>query len=273
VILNIFHRPDTPPRRHLFQMEQEFAHRNGIVTTIFMTPAALSDPDAVELARRDAVEFGDEIGLSFHGLGHDSITTITGHAHEAIWLLSEPHKRAVIEFLAGRFVEIFGETPQSVAAYHLDSSSMRLVKEIIPSVQAAVAGCFEEGVRVFHGCNNSWYLFNEGMPWNPWYPSRDHTLRPPANEGDWCGVVAVPHLMRDMALSFEGRNDFWASHPPNVMRGMRYEGESCPYDRNLIDMFRWQEQFNGGYSYYNNFVSTGRDSRTTSRTAPGPRRF
>jgi hypothetical protein len=133
---------------------------------------------------------------------------------------------------------------------------MRLVREIIPSATAAVAGCFEEGVRVFHGCNHSWYLFNEGMPWGPWYPSKSHTLRPARDTSDWCGVVAIPHLMRDMVLSYEGRNDFWASHPPNVMRGMGYEGEDCPYDRNLIDMFLWQEQFSGGYSYYNSFVST-----------------
>jgi hypothetical protein len=62
--------------------------------------------------------------------------------------------------------------------------------------------------------------------------------------------------MRDMVLSYEGRNDFWASHPPNVMRGMGYLGEECPYDRNLIDMFRLQEQLNDGYAYYNTFVST-----------------
>ena len=256
MILNILHRPDEPARRHLFELEQRYAHDNGIRTTILMTAEALADPEQVDLAKREAAEHGDEIGLSFHGLTHPTITALTGYGQEALWLFSLEHKRAIVGFLAKRFAEEFKAPPTSVAAYHLDSSTMEIVRELIPSVRAAVAGCFEEGVRVFHGCNHSWYLFNEGMPWGPWYPSKTHTLRPARDEGDWCGIVAVPHLMRDMVLSYEGRNDFWASHPPNVMRGMGYEGEDCPYDRNLIDMFRWQERFNGGYSYYNSFVST-----------------
>lgn len=256
MILNILHRPDKPERRNLFELEQEYAHANGIRTTILMTAEALADPGQVDLAKRHAAEYGDEIGLSFHGLTHPSIVALTGYGQEALWLFSLEHKRAIIGFLARRFTEEFGAPPTSVASYHLDSSTMEIVRELIPSARAAVAGCFEEGVRVFHGCNHSWYLFNEGMPWGPWYPSKTHTLRPARDESDWCGIVAVPHLMRDMVLSYEGRNDFWASHPPNVMRGMGYEGEECPYDRNLIDMFRWQEPLNGGYSYYNSFVST-----------------
>lgn len=256
MILNILHRPDEPSRRHLFELEQGYAHANGIRTTILMTAAALADPGQVELAKQEAATHGDEIGLSFHGLTHPSITALTGYGQEALWLFSLEHKRAIVDYLARRFAEEFGAPPTSVAAYHLDSSTMAIVRELVPSVRVAVAGCFEEGVRVFHGCNHSWYLFNEGMPWGPWYPSKTHTLRPARDEDDWCGIVAVPHLMRDMVLSYEGRNDFWASHPPNVMRGMGYEGEDCPYDRNLIDMFRWQERFNDGYSYYNSFVST-----------------
>lgn len=256
MILNILHRPDTPERRALFELEQRYAHESGIRTTILVTAEAMADPDQVALVKREAAEHGDEIGLSFHGLTHPSVTAITGYGQEALWLFSREHKRAIITFLAERFVELFGVPPTSVASYHLDSSTMALVREIMPSVRGAVAGCFEEGVRVFHGCNHSWYLFNEGMPWGPWYPSKTHTLRPARDESDWCGIVAVPHLMRDMVLSYEGRNDFWASHPPNVMRGMGYEGDDCPYDRNLIDLFRWQERFNDGYSYYNSFVST-----------------
>ena len=256
MILNILHRPERSDRRELFELEQAFAHDNGIRTTILMTAESLSDPSQVALAREHAAAYGDEIGLSFHGLGHASIVDLVGYAQEALWLYSLAHKRIVLEFLIGTFRDRFGFTPTGVASYHFDSSTMRILREVAPEVRAAVAGCFEEGVRVFHGCNHSWYLFNEGMPWGPWYPSKSHTLRPAADEDDWCGVVAVPHLMRDMVLSYEGRNDFWASHPPNVMRGMGYEGEDCPYDRNLIDMFRRQESLNDGYSYYNSFVST-----------------
>lgn len=93
------------------------------------------------------------------------------------------------------------------------------------------------------------------MPWNPWYPAKTHSLRPARDAADAAGVVAVPHLMRDMSLSYEGRNDFWASHPPNVVRGMGNDASFNPYDLNLIDQFRMQEDWNGGYSYYNSFVS------------------
>ncbi len=114
---------------------------------------------------------------------------------------------------------------------------------------------FRGRCAVFHGCNHSWYLFNEGMPWNPWYPSKTHGLRPARDEADAAGVVAVPHLVRDMSLAFEGRNDFWASHPPNVIRGMGNDASFCPYDLNLVDQYRMQAEWNGGYSYYNTFVS------------------
>jgi hypothetical protein len=93
------------------------------------------------------------------------------------------------------------------------------------------------------------------MPWNPWFPSKSHTLRPAIDETDSAGVVAVPHLVRDMSLSYEGRNDFWASHPPNVVRGMGNDASFNPYDLNLIDQYRLQEDYNGGYSYLNSFVS------------------
>ena len=36
-------------------------------------------------------------------------------------------------------------------------------------------------------------------------------------------MVAVPHLCRDLALSYEGRNDFFATHPANVQRAMANE--------------------------------------------------
>lgn len=256
MILNILHRPDEPEQFHLFELEQRFAHDNGIRTTIMVTPAALADPYQISVVKEHACEFGDEIGLSFHGLNHSSVIDLVGYGQPAIWLYSHNHKRKIVATLADRFEDNFGFRPSSVAAYHLDASTMKIVSEEIPTVRAAIAGCFEEGVRVFHGCNHSWYLFNEGMPWGPWYPSRTHTLRPARDIDDWCGIVAVPHLMRDMVLSYEGRNDYWASHPPNVMRGMGYESGTCPYDRNLIDLFRWQEEFNDGYSYYNSFVST-----------------
>jgi hypothetical protein len=141
-----------------------------------------------------------------------------------------------------------------VGSYHLDAESLRILKELAPSIQIAVAGCFEEGVRVYHGCNNSWYLFSEGMPWAPWYPSRTHSLRPAQNEADSLGIVAVPHLSRDLVLSYEGRNDFFATHPANVQRAMANDGMNNPYMYNLVDQHRLQADFNDGFAYVHIFV-------------------
>ena len=139
----------------------------------------------------------------------------------------------------------------------LDAGSTKLIREIAPSVKVAVAGCFEEGVKVMHGCNNSWYLFNEGMHWGPWYPSNTHSLRPAVDEEDWCGIVAVPHLTRDLVLSYEGRNDFFATHPGNVQRAQTNQGLNCPYMYNLVDQHRLQEDYNNGFSYCHIFVGAG----------------
>ena len=63
-----------------------------------------------------------------------------------------------------------------------------------------------------------------------------------------------PHLSRDLVLSYEGRNDFFASHPANIQRAMANDGENAPYVFNLLDVYRYQERYNDGYSYTNVFV-------------------
>lgn len=94
----------------------------------------------------------------------------------------------------------------------------------------------------------------KACPGGPWYPAQNNTLRPATDEDEWSGMVAVPHLCRDLALSYEGRNDFFATHPANVQRAMANEGSSAPYVFNLVDLYRYQERFNHGFSYINVFV-------------------
>jgi hypothetical protein len=241
--INILHRPEPDPyRREVFKMQQDMVHSLGLKISIMATAPSLEDEETIKLMKQYREKDGDELGLSFHTLDTDSLEKLVGYKEAAIWMYSDEDKRKVIRYLVQKFIEVFGFNPKSVASYHLDSSSMRILKEECPTVEITVAGCFEEGVRVFHGCNNSWYLFNEGMPWGAWYPSKSHTLRPAKDEADAVGVVAVPHLTRDMVLAYEGRNDFWASHPPNVQRGMGNVGEDCPYDKNLIDQHRFQRR-------------------------------
>jgi hypothetical protein len=253
---NIFHRPGRGENYRLFRRQQDLAHSLGLRTTVFLFYADLFEDEILSAALRDRDEHGDELGIALHGLGGPGLSEVT-NGQLAIWLLDMPRKEIVLSTILGKWREVFGGSPSSVASYHFDSSSLGVLLRLAPEVRTVIGGCFEEGVRVFHGCNHSWYLFNEGMPWCPWYPSRSHTLRPAADEADSAGVVAVPHLVRDMSLAYEGRNDFWASHPPNVIRGMGNDATFCPYDLNLVDQFRLQERWNGGNSYYNTFVSPG----------------
>lgn len=254
--LNILHRPGPGDEMAIFEQQQNVVHELGLQSTILLHYHDLFDDETVTMAQSHHDLFGDEIALTLHKLHGPGLDELSGGL-ESIWLFSEKQKREILTIILAKYRDIFGAHPTAVASYHFDSSSLRILKELAPEVQIVVGGCFEEGVRVFHGCNHSWYLFNEGMPWGPWYPSKTHSLRPAQDEADAAGVVAVPHLCRDMTLSYEGRNDFWASHPPNVIRGMGNDATWCPYDRNLIDQYRLQAEGNGGSVYYNTFVGPG----------------
>jgi len=253
MLLNIMHRTASGEKYPIFREQQRTIHEMGIKGSIFLHYRDLFDERTIADALQDREQFGDEIGLAVHDMGGPGLDEIVGNL-PAVWLLDKSRKQEALDMVLCKYKEVLGELPKAIASYHFDSSSLRILKELAPEVETVVGGCFEEGVRVFHGCNHSWYLFNEGMPWNPWYPSKGHSLRPAASESDAAGVVAVPHLVRDMSLSYEGRNDFWASHPPNVVRGMGNDASFNPYDLNLIDQFRMQEDINGGYSYLNSFV-------------------
>ncbi len=255
MIVNILHRP-VPEHYEFFRMQQEWAENLGLKTTVMATYPSLQKPEIIEYLK-DWIGRGGELGIYFTELRCPEFMEKTGLEMDAVWLYATDEKRRIFELVVGEFREHFGRDPDALAGYHLDAVSLGILKELCPAVDIAVVGCFEEGVRVFHGCNHSWYLFNEGMPWNPWYPAKDNALRPAANEEDALGIVAVPHLSRDMVLAYEGRDDFWASHPGDVMRGMGYEGEECPYNLNLVDQYLAQEKYNGGFSYYNVFVGPG----------------
>lgn len=254
--INILHRPEPDAyRKAIFKMQQDLVHNLGLRATILATAPALEDDDTVALMKMYQEKYHDEIGISFHTLNTPSIKNEVGFEEICLWLYNQEDKRKVIRLLLKKFRNVFGFEPVSAASYHFDAGSLRILLEECPSIKAIVGGCFEEGVRVYHGCNHSWYLFNEGMPWAAWYPSKTHSLRPAKDENDSFGVVAVPHLTRDLVLGYESRNDFWASHSPNVQRGMGNKADNCPYDKNLVDQHRYQERFNNGYSYLNIFVS------------------
>ena len=191
----------------IFKQQQELVHSLGMKSTVLVSYSDMFENKVIEDLINYRDEYGDEIGLSLHRLNGPELDEEI-HNLNSIWLFNNEEKHRILKTILDKYKEIFRNYPQAVASYHFDASSLEILKEIAPEVKIVVGGCFEEGVRVFHGCNHSWYLFNEGMPWAPWYPSKGHSLRPAASKEDWSGVVAIPHLCRDMSLSFEGRNDF-----------------------------------------------------------------
>lgn len=246
MIFNLVHKPKMT---EAYDFQRKCAHDLKLKVTILLNSASLFDEQIVKKALEDHETYGDEIGIW--------LTPLADMPPSMIWLLCEEDKRRTVKTVTERYKELFHCAPKVMGNYVLDSSLFKIIKEYCPEVTTCVAGCFEEGVKVFHGCNNSWYLFSEGMSWGPWYPSKDQSVRPAENEEDWAGVVALPHLSRDLCLGYESRNDFFASHPANIQRGLANQGRIHEYDFNLVDQYRMQEDYNDWHSYYQINVSPG----------------
>ena len=254
MIVNVIHRPGKGRLQEMFRLQQNMAHHLGLKVTILVPYDFLFEPQVVADIQDDHNRYGDEVGVWFGEIANERMNEVFPCREPFLWIHSKEHKELIIKTVIEKFMEVFGYCPKAVGAYHVDAYSMKLFKELYPDIKVSIAGCFEEGVKVFHGCNHSWYLFNEGMPWGPWYPAKENTLRPAENDEEWAGIVAVPHLSRDLVLSYEGRNDFFATHPANVQRAMANEGAEIPYVFNLLDVYRMQEKYNHGFSYTNVFV-------------------
>ena len=99
----------------------------------------------------------------------------------------------------------------------------------------------------------------DGGPWAPWIPSKQNTHAPAANEEEDSGIVAIPHLSRDLLACYDGNGSNFGTHPQNVLRGMIYDSKTWeyPYLYNLIDQYRAQEKYNNGYAYNMMFVGPG----------------
>lgn len=75
----------------------------------------------------------------------------------------------------------------------------------------------------------------------------------------YSGIVAIPHLSRDLLACYDGNGSNFGTHPQNVLRGMIYDSKTWeyPYLYNLIDQYRHLAKFNNGYSYNMMFVGPG----------------
>lgn len=241
----------------IFKTQQRLAHENGLKTTIQLTYASLFSDECVELAKADHEKYGDEISLSLLGLPCPEFKSKYKTKDFCIWMFSEEDKRAIIDDVFGLFEKKLGFYPHSTGSYYLDAYCLNYIHEKYPSVKAAVATCFEEGPKAYHTCNNSWYTFLDGGPWNPWIPSKENTHCPASDAKDDCGIVCIPHLSRDVMACFDGNGSNFGTHPQNVLRGMIYDHKRrIPYLYNLIDQYRHLGKWNR-YAYNMMFVGPG----------------
>ena len=100
----------------------------------------------------------------------------------------------------------------------------------IPLVQPVATNDDGFHIEAFHTCNNSWYTFMDGGPWNPWIPSKVNSHCPASSAEDDSGIVAIPHLSRDLMACFDGNGSNFGTHPQNVLRGMIYYNEDGEYE-------------------------------------------
>lgn len=281
-IVNIIHRPEMVPEYaekvtgqgkaedlgrkallteslDIFKLQQECAHKNGLKTTIQMTYASLFNDEAVALAKEHHEAYGDEIALSLLGLPCKEFREKYKTKDFCIWMFSMEDKKAIVDDVFGKFHERFGFYPESTGSYYMDAELINYIKAKYPSVKCAVATCWEEGPKAYHTCNNSWYTFMDGGPWAPWIPSKVNTHAPAANESEDSGIVAIPHLSRDLLACYDGNGSNFGTHPQNVLRGMIYDTETWkyPYLYNLIDQYRSLARYNNGCAYNMMFVGPG----------------
>ena len=287
-VVNIIHRPELSPEYaekalgklsgvrdeslDIFRFQQDCAHQNGLKTTIHITYASLFSQEVIDLAKEHHRLYGDEIALSLLGLPCPEFKAKYKTEDFCIWMFDEATKRQIVDDVFAKFYDAFGFYPQSTGSYFMDAYTINYIKEKYPSVKCAVATCWEEGPKAFHTCNNSWYTYMDGGPWNPWIPSKVNSHCPAIDAEDDSGIVAIPHLSRDLMACFDGNGSNFGTHPQNVLRGMIYYQDSgeyeYPYLYNLIDQYRHLGKYNHGQSYNMMFVGPGWLNRRGRWEAP-----
>lgn len=236
-----------------FQLDA--ARRYDFATTSLLSFDALSFRPSLSLAGKLAGDKRHELGLHFHGYQGREFETRFGTREAAFWLLPRQIRQDLIDLMMERYCRHFGHLPKAVGCYILDAWTLTYLKRTYPSIECAISHCFEEGVKMFHGNNHNWNLFSDGGPWAPFWPSRHCALVPARDRTEAIDLVALPHLNRDMIMALTSRDDYFASHPGNLLRARINEGPHCAYMLRFIDAWRRQAELNG-WSYLSIFVSS-----------------
>lgn len=257
--INVLHRMnmtdcnDDTFKALIFQ--QDAAHKAGIKTTLLIGVSSLYSAECLKYALQQNEQFGDELGLNLHGLTECGLGERFGIRDEMVYLMPHDRKVKLLSFVLDLFKEKVGYFPKSIASYVLDARTLNWLHEHYPSVKAAITNCFEEGVKMFYGNQNQWYLFSDGGPWGAYYPSKANSLVEAKNSEEYCGIIGLPHLNRDMLMALTSRDDLFSSHAHNVMRAKAYDLDNMemPYMERFVDQWVEQLKYND-YIYYNVFV-------------------
>lgn len=254
--INLVHRAENDAAlMESVRFQQEECHRLGLKTTLLIGYPAMCNKETAEYVRMEGKRADVELGISLHDIVCDELEQEAGTAERVLYLMRMPARKRVIHKIFTKFQELFGYIPSAVGGYIIDAETLAFIKEEYPQVKAAITNCFEEGVKMFAGNCNGWMLFSDGGPWGAYYPSKENHLVPAASQQDYVGIVGLPHLNRDMVLSLTSRDDYFASHPINIMRAKACRGKDSSYAYYFFDQWVEQAAYNG-YSYYNVFVSS-----------------
>ncbi|MDD2707344.1 MAG: hypothetical protein PHV34_04985 [Verrucomicrobiae bacterium] len=162
-------------------------------------------------------------------------------------------KPRLAKAMAELYLKALGTPLTTVAAGALDGASLRAIKQAAPTVIGAMGVCFEEGINVTHGhryFNMEWVNWMEGSPWWPWIPRRNNAFVPAGAVDQGIGIACVPHLSRDLMLSYDSRNDFFSSEPMDEMRSKSVWKGDVGYTKRFFEQYMSQAELNNGYAYY-----------------------
>lgn len=255
--INIVHRmtftTEDTVNFEALKYQQDAAHKVGLKTSLLLSSAVINSEQSVAYAKEQEENFGDEIGITFHDI--DDLAKKYNFKERMFYLLPFEVRKQVIVDVFERFTTAFGYVPKAIVSYIMDARTLNFIHDTYPTVKAAITSCFEEGVKMFYGNQNQWYLFSDGGPWGAYYPSKDNALACALDQEDYCGIIGLPHLNRDMVMAITSRDDLFSSHPTNVVRAKAYDLDkmTCPYMFDFIDEWIKQLDYNQDI-YYNVFV-------------------